>query len=414
MLKLLIYSLVITVPWYAISVNCGVFDIKLSEIILLLILFLSLFSIKIVKNSYITLVVGLLFLLIIIIFLQGLWLNRFFESLKFAVVHFIILLMFIIIVANKRNINSIMQYTKISYYVMLVVGLFSYFLYKFWEINFNIHVYIANEIRTVSLMTDPNRFANFVVAFWPFIFFGTHQNHLFKLNLRQTLILAVSFFIIISTGSRGALLAFIFQSALLSLVSQKNKIYGVFVFTISLLILGCLFYYFVILHPLIRNNLSEIDLIRGNLRFQYWYDGFLQFTKHPFWGIGFGDIISVTDLFFPSYELHNTFLTVLFQGGLFYTIIFILLIAAVIKLNMVCYEDNSNIIKLFIISYFGIFIHSFFINIHIERYIWLVFALNFAYVLQTCNNVHCTMRSSKSLTSKYGSKYEFKNAPLQT
>ena len=373
---------IILVPWYILSLDIGGLHLKASEIVLIILSMLSLKNLRVSKTIQ---KISIIFIgMIAVVMVQALISNSPLTGIEYTITH-VILLLIMLQLSMKYN-YSVFLYAKYSLFITLGYGIISYAAYSMFGISINMH-HESSGVRLQSLFTDPNRYANYLVVFWPFIFIRNNQTRI-TISMINSLAIVVIFISIVLTASRGGIIAFIISLIYTFTYLARENQSKPFKHLSKVMYIGIVIYMLINMYEIYYTRsvrIDSIDSLTNNIRFGLWNDGFLQFKQSPILGLGFGNLFSNNRLIFEQYELHNTLLTVLLQGGALYSGLFISFIAIVIKMNKVMRRNNSIIkddtINMFMISYLGLVTHSMFINIHIERYIWMLIAINISYYI---------------------------------
>lgn len=169
-------------------------------------------------------------------------------------------------------------------------------------------IFGTNDVgRSFGLLGEPNSLAAAAVFAFPLLFMKKNTTRLVTLCLLLILV------ILVISGSRSGVMAFLIQCFFFVGVKRFPKRYGLV--TLSAVILGIL----TLATPFLASNAHES-------RVEIWYAAMLSFLHNPLIGGGFGNVdmlLHKESLTFASYisaryvdSSHNFFLDILVQSGI--------------------------------------------------------------------------------------------------
>lgn len=184
--------------------------------------------------------------------------------------------------------------------------------------------------RLIGTLGDPNNLAAFIIFLWPFLFFRIQTNML-KVKIFKYLILLFLIIILLLTGSRSGLTAFIIQNSLIYLT------YILKLSSINASIICFIIYGFSLFFPFMENHLRENRSI-------VWQTAYHAGWQNPIFGGGLGN----TEYLLKKASLqlnnnlqslrvdssHNIFLDWWLEGG-FVGILLLLFILIQTSLNFI-------------------------------------------------------------------------------
>jgi len=164
--------------------------------------------------------------------------------------------------------------------------------------------------RLIGTTSDPNFFVLYSSLFF---FIGLF----FIRNVKFKILFLFSLLNIFLTFSRGGMLAILVGIVIYIILTKKKKYLRLFQLAIMIVVVALSIYFLL---PGVVDFLTiRLSTIReGSGRFQQWSDGVLTFLENPLLGVGaFGYLQYNFDHYYGEYHMHNTFLEVLVEGGVF-------------------------------------------------------------------------------------------------
>ncbi|WKA53974.1 O-antigen ligase family protein [Planococcus shixiaomingii] len=197
------------------------------------------------------------------------------------------------------------------------------FVYGTYTLSFN---FVGNGVRAYGILIDrgvPRLIGTFsdpnIFAFGNFIFFYYYLTHLKEKGTKIGLLLSATTLLL--TFSRGAYLAILLGGIIL-LITSKTKI------KVKIALFGPLFLYVLVTGASNFFNLNATQIVidrfkasssdNGSGRLDLWNNGLTLFADNPLFGIGIYNYRSYSNAIFNTdHYMHNTFLEVLTESGIF-------------------------------------------------------------------------------------------------
>ncbi len=262
--------------------------------------------------------------------------------------------------------------------------------------------------RIAASFSNPNFFASFLLLLaFPVLAFLDKKN-----NFYIGLIILLSFFVLILTGSKGAIIGFIvgfFFYALFNKKYLKDKKYLYFLGLVLSLIFSVIFFASKT-NFLYRFDLNKENLLSTNTRLEIWEDSLIMIQDKTIFGFGLEtfpivfheysdlDELNVDYLFGLIDKTHNTFLEFAYSTGFLGLIVYVFIIYSVLskflrKMPSLSKNKKSNLIAVMsgLIAFFVSILFSFSVTVH---FIFLSFYL--AYFLYLISNENLVFKLFKS------------------
>lgn len=328
------------------------------------------------------------------------------EILRFL--SYIILSSIIIIsIKDKKTVHRILVCSILACYIVSVFGIIQYFTGIGLDKAFNTLYGFGTSRRVASTMFNPNNYAAFIMLFcYPVLLSALYID-----NKRIKVFLFILFGLLtvnlILTFSRGAWLGFILGLIVLALIYNKKILRLIFI-PVPLLLVQSIRNRFISIFSLTsKYNISRIKI---------WGTGLKMIEDNPILGVGLGNSIYLYDKYvekYPElntghsmYPLHNSFLKILAETGIFNFIIFLMIIYFIMLKVYKIYESNRySILKGisggFFISLTGYIFMNFFDNCFFDPQTAVFFWLNFAVVIAYKNVLNAAVLSSDIESSSY-------------
>jgi len=343
------------------SVNSGFFDLILVCILGIWILFSKKSKYNLLKPLLIFSGVAFLSLIINLgkfhldqIFISSLYLVRF---ILYAGIYFVL------IDTDKKLVKKIPIYMMFSGLIILVVGIFQYFLYpslkNLYYLGWDDHMY-----RLFGTFLDPNFTGAFLVLLLVFIFILREKLFQKKYVWVSYLIIAVNLIAIVLTFSRGALLMLLICVVTYSFISKNWKITGG-------LILGFVIVFFILSPKFYVENMNLLRFASTEARLESAKSALSIWQDNPM-GVGFNtyrfarkayEPTDWTD-FGPSHAgsgVDNSFILVLVTAGFVGLGAYLYLLFRMLRLGFSNIKNNKFALVL-TVSLVGLIGNSLFIN----------------------------------------------------
>lgn len=242
------------------------------------------------------------------------------------------------------------------------------FLSLFFTTAFKIYEENRQTLTILGVTTDPNDLAAFIM-----IGICISLNNLFfqkELRLLSSVILLVNIFACFKTGSRAGLVTVITLAIFCIVYAQKDAKPSAKLRNIVLFLIAIYAVYYIVVNYLpisITQRLFDFQSYAGGSRRDIiWSNAWNMYTKDllsVFFGIGWGTVSGV----------HNTFLAMLCNVGLFFTLLFML---PIFKRLLWAIKRHAFFPALILI---GEFVPSFFIEAINKRFFWNAIIILFLY-----------------------------------
>lgn len=331
------------------------------------------------------LIVFLLFFLPFLVYPVGL---SYFETIKVFVAEFVILFIFLILIFKKEiKIKKLFTWRNLVILLLFILSLVNLVLFNkpitffgnvfrlqgtflLWHlllfatllpfikieqkklIKFSLLSFVITVIsvfmfgfdetgRIIGALGEPNAFASFVIFLWPFAIFN------FRQNWKRIGVFVAVFILIVLSGSRSGMVAFLLQTVFLLLNFKTNlRIKYINLITV-----------FLILISLVLPYLDKQTVFQN--RTEVWKTGIEAGLTHPIIGSGFGNIEVViqeaanklqNNIRYQYVDSgHNIIIDYFIQGGLIGAVLLLGLFFITIRR----FTNQKNI--LYIVVFFGLF-----------------------------------------------------------
>ena len=265
----------------------------------------------------------------------------------YSFLHYILLFILLLFSFQKD-----LQWKKINKIIVFIfVFLIILSILQFLGVDFlNYREFQNHGNRISASFSNPNFFGGLIVL----LFFPVFN--LIKNSLCKILIILSSLFVLILTGSKGALLAFIiglFLYSFLNIVYLNEKKYLSY-FALIITILLFVLFYASKFDFLYRFQISEENLVSTNTRIQIWEDSLQMIDDSPFIGYGIETFPIVFHKYANLEELkrdnlfglidkpHNIILDILYSVGFLGLLVYLFIINTILKK---CFEALKKVNK---------------------------------------------------------------------
>lgn len=211
---------------------------------------------------------------------------------------------------NNLNLRSILcdvsrVYILVSFF-LYILGFYAYGNVAEGSVVFGV-LKEKGLPRAVGLFSDPNFAA---LTFIVLMFFSMK----FVIKYRR-LYIYISFFLIVATLSRGALIALFFIFVVFNFYSIKHLIYSTIIVVLLYPVSYVLYDNFAWFTNVVDKRIA--GAASGSGRFDMWYDAYTLFVNAPIFGYGIFNFRYLNELFFNNTHFaHNTYVEVLVETGL--------------------------------------------------------------------------------------------------
>lgn len=256
----------------------------------------------------------------------------------FGLLIFLVLYVLWVSILDTLSIERLIYYLKITGVLFNTLALVLYVagLYKL-NGNFGYQPETLGVLpdrgipRLIGPLRDPNFFIAFNALFLVF-FIIYNQTKLDKFGL---IICSMTSLLTFSRGGAVALvIAFLFMS-----LFKKN---GLSKMLFILMVMGVLAFVALNLFPETQGFIDKRleSASEGSGRFDIWSNAFSVFLEHPFKGIGIFSFLTYNETVFGDYHyMHNTYLEILVEGGIF---VFLIYMGFLISLFMTTFFYSKN------------------------------------------------------------------------
>ncbi|MFW6016886.1 MAG: O-antigen ligase family protein [bacterium] len=216
--------------------------------------------------------------------------------------------------------------------------------------------------RASGLMVSPNKTASLLVFLLPFYYYFYKHEHLNKI-LKYAFIVALFLipYIVLYSGSRGAMLSLVFVLVPLIIIYKQFRLLGSLIF---LLIISLpLFWDYLITDQFLygyNRIFSSVGEYQGNDvasgRIDIWYSAYKLLIENPLnLIVGFG--LGAYYYYFPYANTENFYLEVIMQLGMLGLILFVFFVSKFYKYIDYCKKNYSyHFSKLFLLSCISILV----------------------------------------------------------
>jgi len=384
MINFLINVLFFILPFQIFLNFNRIFNVSLDRLLIVVLIFFIVFSLFFKKSKFLIIFknpsIVILFLFLIIVCLSLIIAEQKGWALRKLIFLFnifaIVPIMFYFVDKNKK-IDSIFKYLTYSCIVVMFVSLAQFLsqfivaksiLFSFfrkispflWGMNLakvvlNIpswYVKVGNFdiLRAFLPFPDPHSLAIFLNLIYPIILFVLIKT---LINKKLVYLLIAGIIVVqILTFSRAGYLVFLIENiGIFILIKNSRRLIGS--------IFGLLIILFLIV-PLISDRFLNIFNLNdfSNLgRFKLWQKSLDLFFAHPITGIGLGNFPYYINRFIDYWSpinIHNVYLEMLAEAGLFALLTWLLFIF------LICFRAYKMSLWFYEIAIFGFIIHSFF------------------------------------------------------
>jgi len=314
---------------------------------------------KRIKSRYFTdPIIRSISFLIVISFLSILWSVDVEVSKQISTTCFLLQLVFIFVYIRKYSLKD-----QIFIKRTILFGGIAVFVYLF--ILFPETLYGNDEVRAALRKTDPNEFAALLILplFIAFGEFLTSKNYIYLI------LFSIFLYLILLTGSRGAMLSIFLIIAYYAIQNFKLKT------VVNIIIIAIIF--FLIILPLLPEAISQRlwgigafsnDFNTKDTRVDIWMTIYAKvMPDFSFFGNGAGSGgIILAKYFGQKTGVHNTYLSLIIDYGVLGLPVFIYLLLKIFKII----KKENDYAK--ILSFISILIIVFFLDAMFKKYLWNV------------------------------------------
>ena len=238
-----------------------------------------------------------------------------------------------------------------------------------------------------------NSFAAYLVMFIPLVMtYFLFQKKVMP-KAASAVLLALTFVAIVTTGSRGGMLSFLFGMGIFLYLlhgQEMIRIQGIIAIIVTVLIIGSISFALAPSQPkdILKNRFDTNSTEGGGLdeytagRTLFWRKGILLFFESPIYGHGQRSFQPLVRKYGVNAVAHNTYLTYLVEHGIIGFALFLMILVKIFKLATKHLKETVNSWdKLFYISYLSGFCGYHFallaINESQPRYIFWIYTAVF-------------------------------------